>query len=81
MRAERTEWFENRNPFLPEVQALLTLGVFLPVDGVDELNRKIVVIRAAVHDPQIHLQNDVFKVYIFHYLRTYNIFFQICILS
>ncbi|XP_054747402.1 retinol-binding protein pinta [Anastrepha obliqua] len=62
MRAERVEWFANRDPFLPEIQALLELGVFLPVGGVDSKNRKVVIIRAAAHDPKLHSQNNVFKV-------------------
>jgi len=62
MRAERTEWFANRDPFLPEIQSLLHLGVFLPLDGVDNENRKIVIIRTAIHDPKIHDQNNFFKV-------------------
>uniref|UniRef100_A0A1A9WNM6 CRAL-TRIO domain-containing protein n=1 Tax=Glossina brevipalpis TaxID=37001 RepID=A0A1A9WNM6_9MUSC len=62
MRAERPEWFSQRNPFLPEVQQLLELGVFLPIDGVDDEQRKVVVVRTAVHDPKLHTQNNVFKV-------------------
>lgn len=62
MRAERAEWFSNRNPSLKEIQELLDLGVFLPIDGVDEEQRKVVIIRTAVHDPKVHSQNDVFKV-------------------
>ncbi|XP_053945240.1 retinol-binding protein pinta [Anastrepha ludens] len=62
MRAERVEWFANRDPFLPELQELLELGVFLPVGGVDSKNRKVVIIRAAAHDPKLHSQNNVFKV-------------------
>ncbi|XP_030370520.1 retinol-binding protein pinta [Scaptodrosophila lebanonensis] len=61
MRAERTEWFANRDPFLPEIQELLQLGVFLPVDGVDKQQRKVVIIRTAAHDPKRHTQNNVFK--------------------
>ncbi|XP_037950885.1 retinol-binding protein pinta [Teleopsis dalmanni] len=61
MRAERVEWFANRNPLLPELQDLLRLGVFLPVDGVDAENRKVVIIRTAAHDPKLHTQNNVFK--------------------
>ncbi|XP_034485501.1 retinol-binding protein pinta [Drosophila innubila] len=61
MRAERTEWFDNCDPMLPEIQELLKLGVFLPVDGVDEHQRKVVIIRTAVHDPKKHTQNNVFK--------------------
>ena len=62
MRAERTEWFSNRDPYLKEVQELLDLGVFLPIDGVDNEKRKVVIVRTAVHDPKLHLQNNVFKV-------------------
>lgn len=62
MRAERTEWFDNCDPMLPEIQELLKLGVFLPVDGVDENQRKVVIIRTAVHNPKKHTQNNVFKV-------------------
>ncbi|XP_062126624.1 retinol-binding protein pinta [Drosophila sulfurigaster albostrigata] len=61
MRAERSEWFDNCDPMLPEIQELLKLGVFLPVDGVDEHKRKVVIIRTAVHDPKRHTQNNVFK--------------------
>lgn len=62
MRAERTEWFSNRDPYLKEVQELLDLGVFLPIDGVDNEKRKVVIVRTAVHEPKLHLQNNVFKV-------------------
>ncbi|ALC47570.1 pinta, partial [Drosophila busckii] len=62
MRAERIEWFDNCDPLLPEIQELLKLGVFLPIDGVeDEHQRKVVVIRTAAHDPKRHTQNNVFK--------------------
>lgn len=62
MRAERTEWFDNRDPFSPEILELLELGVFLPLKVKDSENRQIFVIRTAVHDPKKHSQNDVFKV-------------------
>lgn len=61
MRAERTEWFNNRDPQLPEIQELLKLGVFLPI-GPDAEQRMVVVIRTAAHDPKLHSQNNVFKV-------------------
>ncbi|XP_017088701.2 retinol-binding protein pinta [Drosophila bipectinata] len=60
MRAERTEWFDNRDPKLPEIQELLDLGVFLPI-GPDAEQRMVVVIRTAAHDPKKHSQNNVFK--------------------
>ncbi|XP_030573479.1 retinol-binding protein pinta [Drosophila novamexicana] len=61
MRAERTEWFDDCDPMLPEIQELLALGVFLPVDGVDDQQKKVVIIRTAAHDPKRHTQNNVFK--------------------
>ncbi|XP_043654745.1 retinol-binding protein pinta [Drosophila teissieri] len=60
MRAERPEWFDNRDPQLPEIQELLKLGVFLPI-GPDAEQRMVVVIRTAAHDPKLHSQNNVFK--------------------
>lgn len=62
MRAERTEWFANRDPFLPEIQELLNIGVFLPLEERDEHNRQVVIIRTSAHNPKVHSQNDVFKV-------------------
>lgn len=62
MRAERIEWFEQRDPFLPAMVELMNLGVFLPLRTKDAQNRQIFVIRTAAHDPKLHLQNDVFKV-------------------
>lgn len=61
MRAQRTEWFSNRDPFLPEIQELLKIGVFLPLHQKDNEGRLVVVIRAGAHDPKLHLQNNVFK--------------------
>ncbi|KAJ8683420.1 hypothetical protein QAD02_019212 [Eretmocerus hayati] len=61
-RSLSPEWFTNRDPFLPEVQELLKLGVFLPLKNVDEEGRLIVVVRTCVHDPKKHKQSNVFKV-------------------
>lgn len=62
MRAERTEWFVDRDPFLPKMQELLEIGVFLPLLVKDDSNRHIFVIRTSAHNPKIHHMNDVFKV-------------------
>ena len=62
MKTERIEWFANRNPFAPEIQELLELGVFLPLKEKDSENRQIYIIRTAAHNPKKHSQNDVFKV-------------------
>ncbi|XP_001604950.2 retinol-binding protein pinta isoform X2 [Nasonia vitripennis] len=56
------EWFTHRDPFLPELQELLNLGVFLPLRNVDEEGRMIIVVRTCAHDPRKHKQSDVFKV-------------------
>lgn len=60
MRAERPEWFTNRDPLLPEIKELVRLGVFVPLRKFQD-NRLIVIIRAAAHDPKRHDMNDVFK--------------------
>jgi len=61
-RAVIVEWFTNRNPFLSEVQELMSIGVFLPLKQKDAEKRQIVIIRTAAHSPSKHKQNDVFKV-------------------
>ncbi|EAA01738.5 retinol-binding protein pinta [Anopheles merus] len=61
-REKLTEWFKDRDPFRPEIQELLDIGVFLPLHQKDALNRQVVVIRTAAHDPEKHKQDDVFKV-------------------
>lgn len=62
MRADRTEWFSDRDPFAPELVELFDLGVFLPLRTKDAHNRQVFVVRAAAHDPKLHRQSDVFKV-------------------
>lgn len=62
MHAERIEWFSDRNPFAPEIQELLDLGVFLPLKCKDIERRQVVIIRVAAHDPKFHSQNNVFKI-------------------
>jgi hypothetical protein len=61
-RAERVEWFVNRDPHLSHLADLIELGVFLPLKVKDSENRQIVIIRTAAHNPTLHKQNDVFKV-------------------
>lgn len=60
MKAERPEWFTNRNPRLTQIHDLLKLGVFVPLRCFHE-NKLVVIIRTAVHNPKIHKQDDVFK--------------------
>ncbi|KAK5644460.1 hypothetical protein RI129_005760 [Pyrocoelia pectoralis] len=60
MKGERTEWFVNRNPRVPEISELLQLGVFVPLRKFSN-NKLVVIIRTAAHDPKVHKQDDVFK--------------------
>lgn len=73
MRAERIEWFSNRNPFLPELSELLELGVFLPLKEKDPNGCQIFIIRTGVHSTKKHLQNDVLKVQSIIYYRFYSL--------
>lgn len=62
MRAERIEWFADRNPLQPKIDELLDLGLFLPLGSKDVNNYQVFIIRTGVHDTQKHAQNDVLKV-------------------
>ncbi|XP_043272868.1 retinol-binding protein pinta [Venturia canescens] len=60
-RAMLPEWYANRNPFLPELQELFDMGVFLPLRELDEEGKMIIIVRTSVHDPNKHKQADVLK--------------------
>lgn len=60
-RANLPEWYSNRDPFLPELQELLDLGVLLPLRKLDNEGRMIVIIRAAAHTPSKHKMSDMLK--------------------
>lgn len=60
-RSALPDWYGNRDPFLPEMQEMFNLGVFLPLRKVDDEGRLIVVVRTAVHNPTRHKQCDVLK--------------------
>jgi len=62
MRAERIEWFADRNPLKPELEEILDLGLFLPLHTKDVNDYQVFVIRTGVHNTQKHDQNDVLKV-------------------
>lgn len=62
IRISRVEWFQNRDPFLPEIEELLDIGIFLPLKQKDTHNRQVVIIRTAAHNPKYHSQDNVFKV-------------------
>lgn len=60
MKSERSEWFQNRDPTLPNLRELIHLGVFVPLNTYHE-GKLVVIIRTAAHDPKKHKQDDVFK--------------------
>ncbi|XP_043600511.1 retinol-binding protein pinta-like [Bombus pyrosoma] len=60
-RANLPEWYSNRDPFLPELQELFDLGVFLPLRKLDNEGRMVVIIRAAAHSPNRHKMSDMLK--------------------
>ncbi|KAK9496439.1 hypothetical protein O3M35_013279 [Rhynocoris fuscipes] len=62
LRGTAPEWYENKDPFLPEIQELLRIGVFLPILERDDQGRLVIIIRIAAHNPYLHKQDDVFKV-------------------
>ncbi|XP_054258513.1 retinol-binding protein pinta-like [Macrosteles quadrilineatus] len=62
LRGSTPEWFSDRDPTLPALQELLSLGVFLPLLKKDPAGRLVIIIRVAAHDPSHHKQDDVFKV-------------------
>lgn len=60
MRRDIPEWFLNRDPLLPEIQELIRIGVFVPLQKLHH-NKHVVIIRTAAHDPKKYKQDDVFK--------------------
>ncbi|XP_024880547.1 retinol-binding protein pinta-like, partial [Temnothorax curvispinosus] len=55
------EWFKNRDPFRPELQELLDLGICLPLRKPDSQGRLVVIIRSNLHDPRRYQISDIFK--------------------
>lgn len=72
MRAERIEWFADRNPFKPDIAELLDLGLFLPLHKKDVNKYQVFIIRTGVHDTYKHDQNDVLKVMVVRFIRNSN---------
>lgn len=62
LRAERIEWFSDRDPFRPELMEILDLGVFLPLKEKDPNGSQVFIIRTGVHNTKKHDQNNVLKV-------------------
>ncbi|XP_063977676.1 retinol-binding protein pinta isoform X2 [Diachasmimorpha longicaudata] len=62
--AQRTilpEWFANRDPMIPELQDMFKMGIFLPLQGVDDQGRIVVILRVCIHNPAQHSISSVLK--------------------
>ncbi|KYM79263.1 hypothetical protein ALC53_10299 [Atta colombica] len=55
------EWYMNKNPFRPELQELLDLGIILPLRKPDNHGRLVMIIYGTRHDPKKHKIADIAK--------------------
>ncbi|XP_044743838.1 retinol-binding protein pinta [Chrysoperla carnea] len=62
LKESAPEWFQNRNPNLPELKELFKVGVFIPLRERDSENRLVCIVRAGAHNPYKHKQDNVFKI-------------------
>ncbi|XP_018316533.1 alpha-tocopherol transfer protein isoform X2 [Mycetomoellerius zeteki] len=56
------EWFMNKDPFRPELQELLDLGIFLPLRKPDNHGRLVIIVYGTRHDPKKHELSDIAKI-------------------
>ncbi|KAL0114323.1 hypothetical protein PUN28_011524 [Cardiocondyla obscurior] len=56
------EWFLNKDPFLPELQKLLDLGICLMLLKPDKLGRLVMIIQPCLYDPTTTTIADFAKV-------------------
>ncbi|XP_012522417.1 retinol-binding protein pinta [Monomorium pharaonis] len=58
------EWYKNKDPFQPELQEILNLGVYLPLRKPDSQGRLVMLLRITVHDPKRNKVSDMVKNYL-----------------
>ncbi|XP_011705811.1 PREDICTED: alpha-tocopherol transfer protein-like, partial [Wasmannia auropunctata] len=61
-RSDLPEWYMNKDPFQPELQELLNMGLVLPLRKLDSRGRLVFIIRATRIDPTIHELSDLIKI-------------------
>ncbi|XP_036143140.1 retinol-binding protein pinta isoform X2 [Monomorium pharaonis] len=61
-RSKLPEWYKNKNPFQPELQELLDLGIMLPLRKPDSQGRLVLIFRATLHNPSIHKMPFIAKI-------------------
>ncbi|KAG5317436.1 TTPA protein, partial [Pseudoatta argentina] len=62
LRSDLPEWFSNTDPFQPELQELINMGLYLPLRKPDSQGRFVVIARSTLHNPRIHKLSDIIKV-------------------
>ncbi|XP_011164676.1 retinol-binding protein pinta [Solenopsis invicta] len=63
-QSDLPEWYTNKDPFRPELQELLDLGIHVPLRKPDSQGRLVLLMRISRYDPNIHEISNVIKVYI-----------------
>ncbi|XP_071627547.1 retinol-binding protein pinta-like [Temnothorax longispinosus] len=61
-QSDLPEWYMNRDPFRPELQELLDLGIVLPLRKPDSQGRLVIILRGTRHDPTKHKISDIAKI-------------------
>ncbi|XP_029680216.1 retinol-binding protein pinta-like [Formica exsecta] len=60
-RVKLPEWYANRDPLHPKLQALLDVGICLPLRKLDDQGRMVIIGRL-MHNPNIFTLSDALKV-------------------
>ncbi|KYN05829.1 Alpha-tocopherol transfer protein [Cyphomyrmex costatus] len=62
LQSDLPEWFTNRDPFQPELQELINMGLVLPLRKLDSRGRLVIIVRTTLHNPRIHKLSDIIKI-------------------
>ncbi|KYN50295.1 Alpha-tocopherol transfer protein, partial [Cyphomyrmex costatus] len=67
LQSDLPEWFSNRDPFKPELQELINMGLYpfrlmLPLRKPDSQGRLVVIGRMTLQNPRIHKLSDIIKI-------------------
>ncbi|XP_011164673.2 retinol-binding protein pinta isoform X3 [Solenopsis invicta] len=61
-RSHLPEWYMNKDPFRPELQELLEMGLVLPLREPDNQGRLVIIMHCTRHDPRRHEISNIFKI-------------------
>ncbi|KAL6252091.1 hypothetical protein P5V15_015076 [Pogonomyrmex californicus] len=65
LRSNIPEWYTNKDPFRPELQILLNLGIFFFLRKPDNEGRMVFFARPSLFEPKISKLSDVIKIHSF----------------